>query len=510
MPDTEKIMYNKKKRTRNKSRKWIIAGIVAATAVACAAGAGIWWLNSIRHSRGFLPGTTVNGIGVSGKTPEEVTSFITQQFKEGEAILYENGRQVFASPLSELGYAIDTKDLSAALQKMEEEEKKDLRSVISSLMEEHAYETEIRWTSNEGQFRSAVTSEALSEPRVKNTNAKILYYRDEKECRIEPEVQGTEIKDGALQDWLGKELDKTMENGAKDMAAAESDNAPYIFKSDIPKDLYTRPDKCADDDAVKEKCAILNRYAKESITYTFGNSTETIDFSTIMGWIRVRNGEVEIKEEKLREYAASLGKKYDTRYLDRTFTTSRGDTKTIPGDYNLYGYTVDEDSEIQQLKQDILSGGTITREPVYFQTNPWGNPYYCKREGEDDLAGTYVEVSIKDQHMWFYKDGDLVVESDVVTGDATNGHDTAKGAFPLAFKESPSILRGDGADRYETKVQYWMPFYEGQGLHDAWWKSVFGGNEYKGNGSHGCVNLPTEIAEKLYKNIEPGTAIIIY
>ena len=55
-----------------------------------------------------------------------------------------------------------------------------------------------------------------------------------------------------------------------------------------------------------------------------------------------------------------------------------------------------------------------------------------------------------------------------------------------------------------------MPFYEGQGLHDAWWKSVFGGSEYMGNGSHGCVNLPTWVAESVFNNIVPGTAIVIY
>ena len=31
-----------------------------------------------------------------------------------------------------------------------------------------------------------------------------------------------------------------------------------------------------------------------------------------------------------------------------------------------------------------------------------------------------------------------------------------------------------------------------------------------GNGSHGCVNLPSWVAEQVYNNIEPGTAIVIY
>ena len=153
----------------------------------------------------------------------------------------------------------------------------------------------------------------------------------------------------------------------------------------------------------------------------------------------------------------------------------------------------------------------MEREPVYQYLGAWGDPLYLKRNGTDDLAGTYVEVSISAQHMWYYIDGALFIESDVVTGDTTLGQDTQTGVFPLAFKESPSTLRGgEGKKKYTTKVQYWMPFYEGQGLHDAWWKTVFGGTEYIGNGSHGCVNLPPSVAEAVYNNIQPGTAIIIY
>ena len=68
----------------------------------------------------------------------------------------------------------------------------------------------------------------------------------------------------------------------------------------------------------------------------------------------------------------------------------------------------------------------------------------------------------------------------------------------------------DAADGYRTEVTYWMPFYEGQGLHDASWRSAFGGNIYLTNGSHGCVNMPPYAAEAVYNNIEAGVAIIIY
>ena len=103
------------------------------------------------------------------------------------------------------------------------------------------------------------------------------------------------------------------------------------------------------------------------------------------------------------------------------------------------------------------------------------------------------------------------MESDCVSGDVTEDHGTKTGCFPLAYKESPSVLRGgEGDGEYEEKVQYWMPFYEGQGLHDASWRYYFGGNIYRGNGSHGCVNLPVWAAAEIYEAVETGTAIIIF
>ena len=48
------------------------------------------------------------------------------------------------------------------------------------------------------------------------------------------------------------------------------------------------------------------------------------------------------------------------------------------------------------------------------------------------------------------------------------------------------------------------------GLHDASWRSEFGGEIYKTNGSHGCVNLPKDKAYELYDLISVGTTVIVH
>ena len=63
---------------------------------------------------------------------------------------------------------------------------------------------------------------------------------------------------------------------------------------------------------------------------------------------------------------------------------------------------------------------------------------------------------------------------------------------------------------YATPVKYWMPFAGDVGMHDASWRKSFGGNIYKTNGSHGCINLPTSVAKTIYNTIEKGWRVLVY
>ena len=131
------------------------------------------------------------------------------------------------------------------------------------------------------------------------------------------------------------------------------------------------------------------------------------------------------------------------------------------------------------------------------------------RNGTDDLIGSYIEVSLERQYLWLYKNGSLVTETDIISGLPTEDRATYTGAYSIAYKASPFTLTSD-IYGYNTEVTYWMPFVYGQGLHDADWQPVFGGEVYKTNGSHGCINLPPYQAEIIYNAIEGGYPIIIY
>ena len=99
-------------------------------------------------------------------------------------------------------------------------------------------------------------------------------------------------------------------------------------------------------------------------------------------------------------------------------------------------------------------------------------------------------------------------ETDFVSGNINNpGCVTPAGIFGLTYKTTNAVLRG--AD-YETPVNYWMPFYGNFGMHDATWRSSFGGDIFLTNGSHGCLNLPLDAAAVIYGYVSEGSPIICY
>ena len=123
-----------------------------------------------------------------------------------------------------------------------------------------------------------------------------------------------------------------------------------------------------------------------------------------------------------------------------------------------------------------------------------------------------VEIDIANQHVWMYKNDILIADTDCVTGNVSAGHSTPTGVYKLAGKERDRYLRGknDDGTNYCSFVKYWMPFNGGIGLHDASWRSKFGGKIYKNSGSHGCVNLPRSAAETIYNNIDKSYFIVVY
>ena len=305
---------------------------------------------------------------------------------------------------------------------------------------------------------------------------------------IVPEVLGNTVKKKALLQLIGTDL------------------STGITKIDLEKEnLYKLPKYYAKDQAVTDAFAKANKYASGTITYDFDYTKETLDYNTSKDWIKIsKDFKVTLDESKVGDYVEKLGSKYNTMGSSRPFTTAYGSKINVYG--GDYGWKIYFDKEKAQLIKELKSGKDVEREPVY------SYKARCRKSAKNDIGNSYVEVSISNQEVWLFVNGECKVNSSVVTGDPTKGHQTYTGVYALTYKQRNATLTGPnaGGGSYSSKVSFWMPFNGGQGLHDATWRSSFGGSIYRGNGSHGCVNCPYSTAAVLYKYVEEGFPVIIY
>lgn len=269
---------------------------------------------------------------------------------------------------------------------------------------------------------------------------------------------------------------------------------------------YSVPNITKDSVVLLENLSVYNKYKDFNLVYTFNGNNEIIDISVLNSWLIPNYNEdkslnketpFSVSDELLNEYIGSLNKKYTTIGIPRSFVNSLGETITISG--GDYGWILDRKGMNTDIKSHILSCLSETKEGLFTQK---GSTF-----GERDFTNSYVEVSIANQRVWMYVNGECIVDTPVVTGNVGRNMGTRKGVFSLTYKTKNAVLRG--AD-YETPVKYWMPFDGGIGLHDATWRGSFGGNIYKWNGSHGCVNMPLNAAKTVYENIDKSMPIIVW
>lgn len=442
----------------------------------------------------------VNGTEMERDEVDSYVRSLAGEYTGRQVVLTENGNSELSGTLSDFGYTIDADAMVKDAEDQIAAQTGGFFQLLGSMAKGVSITVHTEDDFDEAVFAAFVKSASFTTPRVAASDGSVSYDESSKAYVVTESQKGNEIDDAKLQESVKASLQAELEKSADGSITIALPDTVY-------KEVDTSVQRSAED--LKAEADALNAYASSVVDYTFGTEHVTLDSTTFHSWLSYADGTVTVDEQSVKDYVLSLVSKYDTRYLTRTFKTTAGATITIDASHNEYGYTIDQSAEIETLKENLASGTTTTREPVYKSKNSYGNPVYLSRNGADDLAGTYVEIDLTKQHLWFYKDGALVIESDIVSGNVSTNHSTITGAYPLAFKESPSLLSSD-VNGYAVTVNYWMPFYDGQGLHDASWRSSFGGTIYQTDGSHGCVNLPETVAAAIYNNITSGTAIILY
>lgn len=317
------------------------------------------------------------------------------------------------------------------------------------------------------------------ENMVSPSNAKVSDYKYGKGYEIEKEKQGSTL--------IQENVKAVIKNAIKN-----SESEVDLFENNC----YLNPIIKSDSKELIAELNEVNSLIQNKITYVYGDKKITLDPDIYHTWIIKENNRYVIDQSKIEEFVYSLDEIVTTYRKERVFITHDGREKIVNGPY---GYELNIEEEIIQLTNDMNSKEDIVRTPVFSRIGAMKNG--------NDYGDTYVEIDLSNQKVFLFVEGKLIKHSDCVTGDMAKRHTTPPGIFGLTYKQRNAVLRGRG---YASPVSYWMPFNGNIGLHDASWRSKFGGDIYKTDGSHGCINLPKDMAKTLYSNVYKGMPIICY
>ena len=468
----------------NHKKPVLICGIVVLVLLV------VYLAGMLYYNDKFLNGTMVNGSDVGGMTLQKANDQLSKKVNGQSLKLIFNDGQSEVLQSAQLGVSYN-KDNS-----------------LNQLMK-----NQNKWAWFIGFFKNEKNTLTdliqISDENLTNGIASMEHAKEENQ--IAPTDAYIQYKDGSfsiIEETLGSKFNT--EELVKNIKVALSEGKQQL---DVTKaNGYVKPQVYKDDQDLNNQLKAANEYCLSAITYTTPKGKEiALDGSTLITWLSKQDDgsytkDESVFKEKLTAFVKELASQYNSIGATRTFTGKDGQSHTVSG--GTYGFRVSTDSEVSALLKMINENKSENnRIPEHTGQLPSGE--------NGGLGTTYLEINITKQHLWFVKDGSVVLESDFVSGKESDPTRlTPSGTYYIYNKERNRVLRGtkqpNGKYEYESPVSYWMPFNKGIGLHDASWRSTFGGNIYINSGSHGCINLPTGFAGSLYSQIYVNLPVVVY
>lgn len=459
----------------------VVGSIVGAVALIYLAGVVIFMGR-------FFPHTSIIDLDISGKTPEEVHQMLTEVLDDYTFKVEGQGLNLTLSA-AEMGMSLDSQSIADNLLAQ-----MNPWAWPYEVFQSHDDTEDLVSTFEETKLADAIQA-AVEEVNAKGQapkNATVAYDSEAKEYVVVPEVTG----DTLLADEVLKEV-----------TAGTVNFAPKVTLSEA---VLAQPTVTQDDPSLAEARDAANSYVKRTVQLMMaGSPALTIDEDALASHITI--GEdlaVSFDAEPLVTWAKDSVNALDTVGATRTYTRPDGKVVTVQG--GDYGWITNSQATADAVRE-ALTNGTGGAVDIVMK---WSAGQLPDENGRD-FGTRYVDVDLTEQHARFYgDDGNIIWESDIVSGRPSDGRDTPRGTYYLKTNDGASTLRGykpDGTPDYETPVDYWMPFKGNSvGFHDAKWQPTFGGDWYVEHGSHGCINLPPEKAKELHEIIKVGDAVVVH
>lgn len=468
-----------------KKKSWgLILGITAGCLI-LAAGIGFYGWKAYYYRDKFFRGTSINHVKCDELTVEQVEGLIREQVED-----YRLQVQFRDDVTEEItGQEIDYKYVSdGGVERILKKQNPILW--VSGYFKTKEYEVNENISFSEDKLKTKLESLDSMQAGAQKApeDAYVIFEKDS--FVIKDEVYGTTLKEDTLLDAI---------------AAAVGESSAAVSAEEAG--AYVAPELTKDSGELARERDQLNGLVKASITYELPKENKVLDGNELKEWLDVDaegnySRDEDKFDEKIAEYVEQLAEEVNTLGKERDFHTTSGlDVKVKGGDY---GWKINQKAEIKALTENLNKQEVVTRKPEYSSEE-----LYTENNG---LGNTYIELNLTEQYLYYYKDGQLVLDTPFVSGKMTRDRFTPPGVFLLTYKTTDRVLLGaplaNGEPSYRSHVNFWMPFNGGIGLHDASWRSKYGGTIYKYSGSHGCINLPYNKAKSIYEMIDKKTPIV--
>lgn len=431
------------------------------------------------YQNGFSFGTYINGVYCTGKSVEEVNEELKNLYDKECIFVLDEYNQVYKISLEEISFGVDYAS--------------QLESMLNS-------QSPFAWGANLFRFKQNNLQPQVTfdfqklRTALENCGIAEAYAKDNS-VTITKTEEGYVLYDGMLNvldmDLVYKLVSDSLEQNITEVSIVNCfSDLPYTAKMQETLVLWEK----------------INEFQTCGIVYDMGDAMVELSPGIVCEWISLdekgeflfdENGNLVFREEGVEEFISGLCLTYDTYQSTRTFQTTEGRTVTIEG--GTYGNKLDAKAEIAYLKEAFVNGVSEVHIPTYEI-----EAFY---RGKDDIGDTYIEVDMTEQMLYYYESGELLLQCSIVTGNMRRGWDTPEGVNFVYNKQTDRILRGPG---YASPVDYWMPVVKSVGIHDADWRTTFGADIYKTDGSHGCINVPPNHMSLLYDMVEIGTPVVMF
>ena len=492
----ERAAHKKKVR-----RKQLIISLSAVLILlgAAAAGGVIWFQHGKKSYDGlFLDNTYINGVKVGKMTVAEAAEAVKQYSDMPDVITLTRPDGVDVTfPLSEL----DSQDnIYQNVNNFYNEQ--DHNNWLKARTSNTDYSFSLQFSFDREKLYKEVNRKIVEgQKSVKSQNAKIEKTADG--FQIVPEIVGTAIdkkKVQTLYDYIGGFLDRG--SYSIDLKNCNCYKLPKVTSEDL-----------------REELGMLNNLYDVEFTIDYGIGQATLEGKTVLNWITFDDSSpldgFTVNEDSVYNYVKDVAQKFDTYGKERNFNSTTRGPMVIAQGRGDYGWMTDYDKTTALLIDLIHECTSATFSPYYY-TTVGGYEYTCNPDWyttETDFSDTYCEVDLAKQHFWYYKNGKLEYECDIVSGMPTAERNTPAGVYKVWYKEANKVLSDTNAagESWNTPVDFWNNISTfGVGLHDATWHDYFGGNRYEWAGSHGCINMPWDAAKYVFENIDINTPVFMY